>query len=257
VLLQDVVFSVARRRIDFRTFHPWVEFIVRVVNDGAVCETQANLRRLLVDIIKNADAAAVHVKTPTGGGASVLFQKMMRQRFDATGTGELAHLTAKEQEQIRNQAVLRAFRQGLPQPCAWGGDERGVFVEVEPPPIPEPAPPPEKRFLRRLPTEVTAEEADRISQAAIKSEVQCLAVLAALAVDGAARNVRPCHYEGCQRFTFGNRALRRQHAFCSDEHRIRYHAAHRDKKKRAAAVRANRQIPQVKLRERKRVSTKR
>src|SRR5947208_13034283 len=103
MLLQDVVFAVRRRNIDFETFHPWVEFIVRVVNDGAASETRTNLRRLLEEIVNNADTS--RVRTPTSARASELFQTMMRERFNPLGNAELAHLSSKEREHVLNQDV--------------------------------------------------------------------------------------------------------------------------------------------------------
>ena len=238
MLLRDVVFSV--RNVEFETFRPWIDFILRVVNDGAPCEAQDRLLNALTAVINSGPLA----RGRRGAGgliASVQFQNLVRRRVEPTAVSE--HLSPEDRESFFNREVYRQFVQSLPAP-SYSVDERGrVVLRAEAPPVLEGSASGKKRFLTRK------SDAERIAEPAMENELKCHAVICALGNDRLAQKLFRCAH--CNRFFLARAAHRRTHNFCRPEHRRAYDKAHRDPNAMAAYMRGYRK--KEKERERRKV----
>jgi hypothetical protein len=103
-LLEDVVFKPLR--VELETFRPWIEFVLRVANDGAPSETQTRLRTALKALATRGSAARRGDRRVTSPEASRQFQIYVREQINPPGSRELAHLDAAAREELLNKQVL-------------------------------------------------------------------------------------------------------------------------------------------------------
>ncbi len=231
--LENIVFSVGNVELD--TFRPWIDFILRVANEGADSETRT---RLLDALTAATEKRGVKIRSAvrTGPGASLQFQQLVRAKVDR----EFAHLVGEARDMALSDEVLRAFVESLPH-VSMGADERGrACLCVEPTPV-DRSEPPTRTQAFTSPSEIARANAEWLSRLAKENETKCLAVIAALGVDTEARRLLRCDH--CERFFFARAAHRRAHNFCCDDHRRAYDVAHRDPKRIAAYMREYRKNP--------------
>jgi hypothetical protein len=127
----------------------------------------------------------------------------------------------------------------------------GVWPGAPGPQSEIPLPPFAMRILRgrtevvaRAPTrpETPAAELDKHWAVGSRTELeaiadQLLSVVMLFAHDPMARRLRRCDWEDCQRFYFAMRDHKREHSFCSEEHRRFFDVATRDPTQAAAYMR--------------------
>lgn len=229
-LLQDYLFKPLH--VELESFRPWIDFVLRVANDGAPSETQTRLRTALMAIATRGSAARRSARRVTSSEASRQFQIYVREQINPPGSRELAHLDAAAREELLNKQVLERYVSHLPNP-AFGLDEKGhPCLKSEPTPDVDSEPP---MRVATEPGDLRRFEGEWLSQLATVNEAKCLAVVATIGANSEAVKLMSCAH--CQRFFWSQTAHRRKHNFCCAEHRRAYDLAHRDPKLMARKMR--------------------